>query len=151
MTFDPPGRASHEASIVHPYTYYALKGHIRVLVPRGPFRLAVSLKASLVSRHALQGFLYKEAEQTKAAFDEAYAWLKALDGHYATQIDVEGGALNSPVLTCEVTEVIRDRGVLKFMLRIIGVDEEFEPWLEELARQQGGQGISSSSPLPISP
>lgn len=120
-------------TIPHPYTYYALKGQIRILIPKGPFRLAVALKGSLVSRHAIQGFLYQKPEQSKREFEESFDWLKSLHGRYATQIDLDQGALDSPVIHCEITEVIKDRGVLKFMLRVLSVGEEFEPWLAELA------------------
>lgn len=126
--------------MTHPYTYYALKGQIRLLIPKGPFRLALALKGSLISRHAIQGFLYKTPEQSKESFESSYQWLKGLLGSYATQIDLDSGALDSPVLHCEITEVIKDRGVLKFMLRVLSVGEDYEPWLAEVAKLADSEG-----------
>lgn len=120
--------------MTHPYTHYALKGQIRLLIPKGPFRLAIALKGSLISRHSLQGFLYKTPEQTDEAFEASFGWLKSRHGSYAAQIDLDASALDSPLLKLEISEVIKDRGVLKFMLRVLSAGDDFEPWLAEVAR-----------------
>lgn len=126
--------------MTHPYTHYALRGQIRLLVPKGPFRLAIALKGSLISRHSLQGFLYKTPEQSEDAFDASFSWLKALPGSYAAQIDLDSGALDSPLLRLQISEIIKDRGVLKFMLRVLAAGDDFEPWLAEVARLAEQEG-----------
>lgn len=90
------------------------------------------LKGSLVSPSSIQGFMYQEDLEKEDDFNQKYSWLKQKTGIYKTQIDPDKSDLSSPVISTEITEILKDKNVLKFKLNIRKNSFEFDQLLEEL-------------------